>query len=115
MGPHGAVSGWHLTAVDGRVFDEGPGCLWPDLPPGLVVARLDIGPRWSFSGYRSYGWQRYTVANPGGTVSRGWQVLGLIGDMVVVTDVNEITGRSTTTVAPVGSMTYSLDLLRAGG
>jgi hypothetical protein len=109
------TSRWRLTAADGRVFDEGPGCLWPQLPLDLVVARLDIGRGgWSFSGYQAYGWQRYTVANPGGTVSRGWQVLGLVGDRVVVTDVNEVTGRSEVTVSPASAMTYARELLRRG-
>lgn len=113
MGPDGAVSTWRLTALDGRVFDEAR-CPWPRLPADVVVCELAVGGE-LFSGFRAYGWQRYTVADTGGrTLGRGYQVLGLIGDWALVTDVDEVHGRRETRALPSAALTYARELLRAG-
>lgn len=112
MGPDGAL-GWRLTASDGRVFDEAR-CPWPQVPADVVVRELTVAGE-IYSGFHAYGWQRYTVADTGGrALSRGYQVIGLLGDWALVTDVDEVYGRREVRVLPVGALTYARELLRAG-
>lgn len=105
---------WQLTAVDGQVFDESQ-CLWPDLPADLVISALRIGDD-VVSGFQAYGFQRYAQLVPGlGTLGRGYQLLTLAGDWLVVTDVDELSGRREVRCQPRATMTYAPALLRAGG
>jgi hypothetical protein len=113
MDHDGALSAWRLTAVDGRVFHEAH-APWPALPEDVVVAELAVGED-LFTGFQAYGWQRYTVAGLNGrALSRGYQVLGLVGDWVLVTDVDEVYGRRVTRAVPLAKMTYDRRLLRRG-
>jgi hypothetical protein len=105
---------WQLTTADGSSVDEGQ-VLWPGLPRDIVIAALRVGDD-LFTGFQSYGFHRYTVSVPGrGAVGRGFQVFGeTAGGVIVVTDVDEISGRHEVRCLEAGAVTYAKELMRRG-
>ena len=110
---------WVLITDTGKTFTE-KDCLWPDLPQDVRIAEIRYRDRrgvvGDVHGYDAYGFQRYSLTTPDGQghPHAGTQILCVLGDMVTVLDINEVTGERDQHDVPRQELTYAPELLRDG-
>ncbi len=110
---------WAVITDSGKTFTEKE-CFWPDLPPDIRIRELRYRDRrgvvGQINGYDAYGFQRYSLTTPDGRghPHAGTQILCVLGDVVTVLDINELTGDRGQRDIPRSKMTYAQELLRDG-
>jgi hypothetical protein len=111
---------WAVVTESGDVIRESRACLWPSLPESTRVRELRYRTTWGeigkIEGYEAYGFQRYSLTLPDGAHApvAGAQLIGVNGHEVTIIEIDEVSGRVTSTKIPRRELTYSPELLRHG-